>query len=283
MDIIPKKLENSDPLNNVFWLFFHFKAGKGYEWTEENLPIPTIIKHINRGVFIAWAIEGYFGTPKSKNFINDIIARILITFNEYEPERLSWKPTRFLNDKNAHILKKAYKLKEFSKKLKSKKKQRKYAPSRADSFEDFTFWAMKLYAEDEIRNYGFIVYESFENWALSQFLHKEKSTIRAKARSIWNYYNDRDFKLKEKEKKYENHKKYLEETMPSRQEHMVNLNKKREAESYKKIVNTITGLYADTYKKKNGKWNISKISRELKMHRDTIAKHLKAFEEKLKP
>jgi len=281
--IIPKEIENLEDLDQVFWLFFYLKKSKGVEWQEEGLPIPTLIKHLNKGTYWAWAINGFLGTNKSQEFMNDIIARILITFKDLEPERLAWKPTKLLDDKTAHIFKKAYSLKLFSKQLRSLEKK-KYIPKRAESFADFTFWAMKLWAEDEIRNYGLIAYENFENWALSQFVHKEKSTIRAKARSIWNYYYERDWKLpKHNEKKYETIEKWYEDSRMTRAEHMKKLNRKREEESYKKVVNTITGLYANEYKKKNGKWNISKIARELGMHRDTVSKHLKVFEEKLKP
>jgi len=278
--IIPKEIENLEDLDQVFWLFFYLKKSKGVEWQEEGLPIPTLIKHLNKGTYWAWAINGFLGTNKSQKFMNDIIARILITFKDLEPERLAWKPTKLLDDKTAHVLKKAYSLKLFSKQLRSLEKK-KYIPKRAESFADFTFWAMKLWAEDEIRNYGLIAYERFENWALSQFVHKEKSTIRAKARSIWNYYYERDWEITQKERK--TMQEYLEATKMTRAENMKKLNQKREEESFKKVINLITGLYADEYKKKSsGNWNFSKIAKELGLHRETVAKHIKAFEAKLK-
>jgi transcriptional regulator of acetoin/glycerol metabolism len=45
--------------------------------------------------------------------------------------------------------------------------------------------------------------------------------------------------------------------------------------AHKKIMSLITGIFKDDYKKKNGKWHISKIANDLGMSRDTIRKHLK--------
>jgi len=36
------------------------------------------------------------------------------------------------------------------------------------------------------------------------------------------------------------------------------------------ILNTITGIFSDEYKKKNGTWNISKLVKDLKMSKNTI-------------
>ena len=271
MEIISKKTE----LIKNFWLYFWIN-GVGDEWIEYGLPIPTIHKHINRGYYIGWAIDGFFGTKKGLEFLNDIIARFLISFKEQEIKRLAFKPSKKDLDSNtARIYAKVYKLREFSRQLKSLPVKKKYAPARADMFEDFTFWAIKLYAEDQIRATGFIVFETLESWALSQFIGKERSTIRAKCRSIWKWYSDRDFKIP---KKHKPQKEYLEETMATRKENMKRVSKAKEEENRRKILNLITGLYADDYKKKSGTWNISKIAKDLSIHRNTVAKHLKQYE-----
>jgi hypothetical protein len=176
MEIIAK---NNERLK-AFWLYFHI-VGNGTEWIDYKLPTPTIHKHINKGYFIGWAIDGFFSTKKGQEFLNDIIARFLISFKEQDIERLPYKPTKKdLDSDTARIYAKVYKLKEFSKQLDSLP-TKKYVPIRADMFDDFTFWAIKLYAEDMIRATGFIVYSQLEDWAMSQFLgRKERSTIRAK-------------------------------------------------------------------------------------------------------
>lgn len=265
--------EKTDLLKS-FWLYFHI-VGIGDEWIEYNLPIPTLLKHINRGYYVAWAIDGYFGTKKSQEFLNDIIARFLISFKEQEIKRLAFKPTeKDLNNKTAHILLKAYKLKEFSKQLKSLPVKKQYAPARADMFEDHTFWAIKLYSEDMIRATGFIVYESLENWALSQFEHKERSTIRAKCRSVYNWYEARDWKLPERNNR--RLKDYLEETMASRTENMKKISAEKAERNRKLVINLITGMFADDYKKKSsGAWHYSKIAKDTNLSRYTVAKIIK--------
>ena len=269
MDIISKKSE----LSKSFWLFFYIN-GIGDEWIEYDLPIPTFHKHVNKGYQIAWAIDGYFGTPKGQEFLNDVLARFLISFKSENIERLSYRPP--LDDKTAKIYAKVYKLREFSKQLKSLPVKR-YIPKRADSFEDFTFWAIKLYAEDLIRQSGLIVYERLESWALSQFESKERSTIRAKCRSVWRWYEERDFQLS---RKYENKEQYRRETMASRSEHIIKLNKERGEANKRAVINLMTGLFAGDYRKKTGSWNVSKIAKQLKMSRNTVAKIIKEIQQK---
>ena len=264
-------IANKNKLLQAFWLYFHIKSGVGIEWQDEDLPIPTIHKHINKGYFIGWAIDGYFGTKKGQEYLNDTIARILLTLKPYNIERLPFKPNA-TDLQTARIYARVYKLQEISKNLKSLQKKN-LIPTRADNFEDFTFWAIKLYAEDLIRDNGFIVYESLENWALTQFEHKkERSTIKAKCRSVYNWYYERDFNIPKKHKPL---KQYLEETMATRSENMKKVSKEKEETNRRKIVNLITGLYAEDYKKKNGAWNITKIAKDLNIHRNTVAKHLK--------
>ena len=65
----------------------------------------------------------------------------------------------------------------------------------------------------------------------------------------------------------------------TRKENMIKLNEKKFNEARKKIMNMITGMFANEYKKKNGTWNIMKLSKDLKMSRTTITKHLKLLKE----
>lgn len=274
MDIIAKKTE----LSKAFWLYFYIR-GMGDEWIEYGLPIPTIHKHANKGYFIGWAIDGYFGTKKGQDFLNDIIARFLISFKEQDIERLAFKPNKnILDSDTARIYAKVYKLREFSRQLKSLPIKKKYSPQRADMFEDFTFWAIKLYAEDQIRQYGQISYGIFESWALTQFESKERSTIKAKCRNIYQWYETRNWKLPEA-KKHRKLKIYMEETMASRIENMKRIKKAEEDRNRIKVINVLTGLMSDEYKKKNGKWNITKIARDTNLTRPTVMKFVAEYEQ----
>lgn len=270
MEIIAKKQE----ILQSFWLYFWIN-GVGDEWIDFHLPAPTIHKHISKGkgYEIGWAIEGYFGTGKGQEFLNDIIARFLISFREQGIKRLPYKPKQ-LDTKTAKIYAKIYKLREFSKQLDSLP-TKKLTPYRADTFADFVFWAIKLYAEDLIRQSGFVVYSALESWALSQFEHKERSTIKAKCRSVWSWYEERNWDIK---KKYENFEHYMEETMATRQEHIIRLNKKIGEQNKRAVVNIITGLFADDYKKKSGAWHYGKIANQLGLTSKTVSKIIKSIE-----
>jgi len=274
-DIIAKKSE----LIKSFWLYFWIN-GVGDEWIEYDLPIPTYHKHINRGYYIGWAIDGYIGTNNGKDFLNDIIARFLISFKEQDIKRLAFKPRKEdLNSDTARIYAKVYRLREFSKKLKSLPVKKQYAPNRADMFEDFTFWAIKLYAEDMIRNYGQISYGIFEDWALTQFEEKERSTIRAKCRSIYQWYESNGWKLPSpKENKYQTIREWYEESRMTRAENMKRVSREKAERNRRAIINIMTGLYSEDYKKKNGAWHFGKIAEATNLSSKTVAKIIKEIE-----
>jgi len=243
--------------------------GDGIEWMDEGLPTPTYLEHINRGYIIAWAIDGFFWTEKGQKYLNDIIARVLITFAPFRPQRLNFKP----NITSAgHYYPKIYKLKELQALRSLAYKQK--APLRADNYSDYTFWAIKLFCEDLIRKQGIVGYEQLEEFALANFLaKKDRSTLKAKCRSVWHWYNDRDWKLDGYKRKMTNEE--YEMTRRERSEANAKLKFER---SKKAIINTITGLYADEYKKKNGSWHIGKIAKAVSMTEKTVAKHLKEYE-----
>lgn len=52
----------------------------------------------------------------------------------------------------------------------------------------------------------------------------------------------------------------------------------REKRSKTLVVSTITGLYADEFKKKNGAWNLTKIAEHTHLTRQTVSKHVKQYE-----
>ena len=268
MDIIPNK-ETENNLNHLkgFWLHFYLN-GDGSEFLDYKLPTPSYLEHYggNGGYAIAWLIDGYFATKKGEEFLNDVIARFLLSFADLKPKRLPYKPEYEKDNKTAHILNKAHSLKSFSTRLKSLPTKKKFTPRRADAFEDFVFWAIKLYAEDLIKDFGLIPYELLEDFALKTFLHKkDRSTLKAKSTSIWKYYEKLDWELPKRK----------ERSKMSREDHIKKVHKERAEATEKKILNYTTGLFAETLKKKtSGKWNISKIAKDLNLSRDTVSKYL---------
>ncbi len=246
---------------------FHF-TGNGTEWIDEGLPTPSYLEHINKGYLIAWAIDGYFGTQQGTQYLNDIIARVLITFKDLKPKRQLYKPKI---DNNSHYLPKIYKLQELAN-LKSLRQKIK-APSRADNFDDHIFWSIKLYCEDLIREQGIPVYSQLEDFAYSSFNHKDKSTLRAKCRSIYHWYETNNWSLP-----YQRKTKTAEELKVTRQERAKANTAKREAEAKAKVLNAITGLMSAIYKKKSGAWHIGKIAEDTQLHRETVSKYLKEYQ-----
>jgi len=253
-----------------YWLQFQLN-GNGTEWIDEELPIPSYHEIIHKGYILAYAIDGFFGTKNGSEYLNDIIARFLLTFKDLKPYRVKEKP--FISDAGIYYPK-IYKLKELQS-LKSLKNN-KLPSQRADNYEDYTFWAIKFYCEDLIKSQGIPTADQLISFAYSNFEHKEQSTLKAKCRSIWNWYEKRNFTIPEPYKK-----KYTkEEYEMTRQERALLNAKAAEEKARKKVINCITGLMAADYKKKSGSWHIGKIAKDTNLTEKTVSKHLKDFEAK---
>jgi len=256
------------------WLYFYLN-GTGSEFLDYNLPFPNVLKHINRGYYIGWQITGYPGTREAQEYFNDIIARFLITFKDFNPEKIDFKPKL---DKQTHInFKNSYELKQFQtlNSIQTPKKVQERAKN--VNTIDQVFWAIKYHTEELIQKMGFVPYELIEEFAYRNFYYKEKSTLRAKCRSIWNWYNERDWTIpvNKRKRKTQNDK----ELLMTRQERSI----KNAELKFKRARATLLGfiqqnLFSNEYKR-NGKWNVSKLAKATKLSRPTIIKHLKEMQE----
>lgn len=210
-----------------------------------------------------WYIDGFFGTKNNIKFLNDIIARFKITA-ECQLHSFKSVPMENINPINL----KAFKgLKSLARDKLKEKYQR--VETRAD---DYVFWCLKLYAEDLIRQDGLIIWNTFETWAFENFidLAKDKSTLKAKCRNVFNWYFERDWQIGRVNKS----NKTKEQIMATRQEHAIKIAKKNSEDTKKKVLNCITGIFAHEYKKPNGSWNISKIAKDSGTTRPTVMKYL---------
>ena len=208
-------------------------------------------------------IDGFFGTKNNIKFLNDIIARFKITA-ECQLHSFKSVPMENINPINL----KAFKgLKSLARDKLKEKYQR--VETRAD---DYVFWCLKLYAEDLIRQDGLIIWNTFETWAFENFidLAKDKSTLKAKCRNVFNWYFERDWQIGRVNKS----NKTKEQIMATRQEHAIKIAKKNSEDTKKKVLNCITGIFAHEYKKPNGSWNISKIAKDSGTTRPTVMKYL---------
>lgn len=268
-DIIAHTAQESQSEASKFWLQFHLN-GNGTEWIDQGLPTPTYHEIINRGYILAYALDGFFGTQNGSEYLNDIIARFLLTFKGLKPSRIKEKP---LIDARGTYYPKIYKLKELQalKSLSNKTLPR----ASADKFDDFTFWAIKFYCEDLIRSQGIPTADQLIQFAVQNFEGSERSTLKAKCRSVWNYYEQRNWKLPEG---YQRKIKDDKELALTRSERAKSNAIEREEKAKRKVISAITGLMAASYKKKNGSWHIGKIAEDTNLYRDTVSKHLKEIE-----
>jgi DNA-binding transcriptional ArsR family regulator len=250
----------------------------GVEWIDAGLPQPnffyrfqTMDGYTKDSYCIAYLIDGAFHTERNTAYLNDIIARFCLTLPI--KQRLLFQPSGQQDHDRIHKLKDFQNLKSLTK---------KYVPKLNGSMggDDNTFWELKLWIEHRIRDNGgegsYVEFDLLLDHALSFYTFKDRSTAKAKCRNIWNWYEQRDFQyhmLKKTEKT-------KEEILMTRQERAISNAKANEERAYKKVINLITGLYADEYKKKNGAWHIGKIAKNLNMSRNTVSKHIKAFEQK---
>lgn len=146
--------------------------------------------------------------------------------------------------------------------LKSVKRANDY--ERGDRGEDNVFWSIKLYTEDLIREYGegeTVAYSLLESFAFERFIEraKDKSTLKAKCRSIWNWYDARGWTIPKRKRKGK----------MSRQEGAEKARKILVEETKKKVEKAIQGLLF-----MQEKVNIANVARDAKVSRDTAKKYL---------
>jgi len=241
------------------WLYFFLYDAIGYEFMDYNLPPPNYLLKAQRGIFIGWIIKGYPGTARARKYFNDIIARFIIGFKQYKPERLPYKP--YIERKAILDTKHTWDLKNFQN-LPSLywKNEKNIWSAESVGTIDQVFWAIKLYTEELIKEFGEgipVPYEMIQDYAFRNFFdRKDKSTLRAKCRNIWNWYNERGWKMTRRERALKN-----AETIKERKR--------------KQILNAVTGMFKEQYIKPDGTWNKYKLAKDLGMSNKTIIKHIR--------
>jgi hypothetical protein len=229
--------------------------------------------YVNDGIYTyCWLIDGFFDTKLGYAYLNDIIARFLLTYdgcsykNHYTDTKSTIKPLKLVAFNNLQS-----KANELVKDFKQSKAETMYM------CRDTVFWHLKLYAEDLIRQDGMIIYSKLEDMALECYPNHKKgiSTLKAKCRSIWQWYLERDWKTGRKTRVYQT----KEELMASRQANMKKINKERSDSARRVVFSVLTGLYAHEYKRPNGDWNKAKIAKEYNLNRNTVSKYVKEFKE----
>ena len=246
--------------------------GDGSEIFDYSLPQPhNYIRTSSERYTIEYYLFGdFFCTNKAGAYLNDILARFTLSMNVISAtakiikEDITHKPLKLYDNNQFNGLRSIQKF--------------KYKET-VDIQKDNVFWSIKLYTEDLIKESdGIVAYSLLESFAFAHFVDraKDQSTLKAKCRSIWNWYDERDWTIP---KRYErNRKQYLEDTKMTRTENMKKINAEKVDKNYKKVANLLTGLFNDAYKKKNGKWHIGKIASAVNLTEKTVSKYIKKFE-----
>ena len=232
----------------------------------EYLPQPHKYHRYNLEAYqLQYLLSGVFWTAKSSKYLNDMLLRLNISMDIKSIEYKSVSAT-----KNDYELNLFQNLKSLNKKV--------FIP-RANKHDDSVFWGLKLFMEHYVGKDGFVPYSTLFEYAHTHYHDhiKDFSTLKAKCRSVWNYYEAKNWETDKYIRKYTD-----EELKMSRTEHIKKVHKNRSDDTYKKIVNTITGMFGNEYKKASTStgWNISKLAKELRLSRTTVTKYIKEYEEK---
>ena len=289
------KLYHNALKNKEFcFIFFYLANGRGDEFIELYLPLPNVIiyPYSKNGVFIGYFIEGFFGTQKNKRFLQDIIKRFEKTFLKLSHigyiKRIKHPP--ILDNKSHYNLQLdvIYSLKDFSTILDSldykvsKKKEQienlKIAKALGERkiTDDALFDYMRFIAYDFVKANG---KEALTREYLEQIGElgneilgktKEPSTIRAKAKAIYNWIaknyniggvNNWNYVRKTKDD---------QELKMTRQEIALKNAKKRAEKTKAKVYKAIEKL-----KKENEKVTILKIVEIAGVNKNSASKYLK--------
>jgi len=221
--------------------------GDGSELFEYGLPFPHTYTRQNEDIYrISFVLSGTFKSEVAYRYLNDIIARFTLSMKVRYTD-ISYVPEH------------GYELSLFQG-LKSIARAKNY--EKMDNGQDNVFWSIKLYTEALIKESsgGMIAYSLIESFAIHTFLDraKDKSTLRAKCRSIWNWYDEREW------------------TIPirkglgmSRQEGAKIAHTKKAKDTKNKVEKAIQGLLF-----MQEKVNIANVARDAKVDRNTAKKYL---------
>ena len=221
--------------------------GDGSEIFDYSLPHPTKYTRNGNRYTLEYALKGYFSTKASNEYLNDIIARFTLSM-------------KVLSTNISSTEEEGIEISYFAG-LKSIKRAKDY--EKVDIGQDNVFWSIKLYAEDLMRQSGegnIIAYSLLEFFAFSRFIDrsKDKSTLKAKCKGIWNWYNDRDWIIPTRQGKG-----------MTKEEAAKYSAAKNAAAKKAKVIGAIEALNF-----LQEKINIATVSRQAQVSRDTAKKYL---------
>ncbi len=278
----------------AFWLYIELH-GRGDEWLEIGLPIPSLYVKTRFGAYIGWMIEGFFATENNLRFLRDVFERLRRTFALHgaQVRILPYKPN-IPHLTNAALTDNVYNLRDdiapLLESIPSKEKKEERVLSTLTAFgqntEDALFDAIRFAVYDFVRanSKSALTPQYVEEIARIKYeiigSSKGWSTAKAKARNIYRWVVE-NFKEKAgvNNWNYQRKTKTDEELLMTRRERALTNAQKIKEEKRKIILSIVKGMFAEDYKKKDGTWNISKLARDLKMDPKTVRKHIRELKE----
>ena len=279
---------------DAFWLYIELQ-GRGDEWLDIGLPIPSLYVKTRFGAYIGWMIEGFFATENNLRFLRDVFERMRRTFALHgaQVRILPYKPN-IAHLTNAVLTDNVYNLRDdiapLLESIPKKEKKEELALSTLTAFgqntEDALFDAIRFAVYDFVRanSKSALTPQYVEEIARIKYeiigSSKGWSTAKAKARNIYRWVVE-NFKEKAgvNNWNYQRKTKTDEELLMTRRERALTNAQKIKEEKRKIILSIVKGMFAEDYKKKDGTWNISKLARDLKMDPKTVRKHIRELKE----
>ena len=275
--IANKTLNVNGKAQNTAFLFYVYR-NKTYEFSDIICDLGLfagweIVENIT-AQFIVYklVVDGFGGTKRAKRFETDILLRFQILndgiFSDIE-KKFTSEPS-------------SYNLQELSKRLPSLPEYNKDFIARVldnpKKYEDLYFWAMKAQMELLIKQGYTQSYNTLLEWTLEQFSSKEFSTLKAKAKSIFNWYHARGFKIfGAYERKYTD-----KELQMTRSENMTRINKLVKEKHQKTMLALLEQnemLFESEFIHKDGRFkglvNIQKLAKYMGVSEMTIRRNLK--------
>lgn len=222
--------------------------GDGNEIFDYSLPHPATYERSGSVYTLEYFIKGTFLTMKSIAYLNDIIGRFSLSCDILRAEAVATAELGRID------------LKAFQG-LNSIPRPKAY--DTVDVGLDNVFWYIKLHTEALIRKSGegnLVAYSLIESFAFNNFIDatKDKSTLSAKCRSIWNWYDARGWTIPSR--------KGLGMSREDAGKHSAKLN----ADAKKaKVIGAVEAL-----KFLQEKINIANVARQAQVSRDTAKKYL---------
>ena len=274
------------------WIFFYVVGQQ--EWLNCGLPAPSLLIPLKHSYYIGYKIEGYFSTQKNRKFLQDIIARFVITLaheGAQKVEYLHYKP--YLDNKDIIHYNEDYiynlrddiapcllSLQETKKRDKERDNLLATIGQYTNS-EDELFDAIRFTIYDFVKMNGkdALTYDYVETIAQVKYeiigSKKGWSTAKAKAKAIYKWVkenyrvgtgkNNWNYKRKTKDD---------EELKMTRRENMMRINEKKKRENRKKVLDAVNEL-----KSKNERVTIRKVASIANVAKATAEKYLKELRE----